>query len=100
MAESQFPAVTKPVGWWKVTDRNGAVCFFKFREDGRARMIRGKFWDWCRVQGDWEPVADDNAAFHEWADMHADPTAVWGEPGFLAARKADHERFYGTAGTP
>jgi hypothetical protein len=76
-------AVTQAPGWWKVTDRTGDVAFFEFREDGRARMIRGRFWDWCRVQGEWEPAISPECL--AWANADPKPTRVWGEPGFFAA---------------
>lgn len=83
----QFPIVKQAPGWWQVTDRVGSVGFWEFREDGRARMIRGRFWDWCRVQGEYEPITKPE--FLEWANMDPKPTAVWGEPGYLDAYKRD-----------
>lgn len=89
MSAEAFPIVRQSAGWWKVVDRTGDTGFYEFREDGRARMIRGRHWDWCRVQGQWEPVTEP--AFLAWANADPKPSAVWGEPDFLAAYRSDRE---------
>ena len=87
-SESAFPPVIQSPGWWKVTDRVGDVGFWEFREDGRARLIRGRCWDWCRVQpATWEKC--EEPSFLEWANADPKPSAVWGEPGYMESWKRD-----------
>lgn len=79
--------VIQAPGWWKVVDERGDFGYYEFREDGRARALRGAWWDWCYVQGTWTSMANHE----EWlrfADMDEKPTAVVGQPGFLEGRKA------------
>lgn len=83
----KFPAVKQEPGWWKVVDRTGDTGFYEFREDGRSRPIRGRFWDSCRVQGEWTRV--DSPEFLAWADADPKPTAVWGDDGWLEAYRRD-----------
>jgi hypothetical protein len=77
-------AVVRPVGWHKVTDAAGDLAYWQFRDDGRARMVRGArsaYWDWCYVQGSWEAVTSPE--FLEWANLGPVPAAVWGEAAFI-----------------
>jgi hypothetical protein len=87
--QMRLPFVTQTPGWWKVVDFTGDTGFYEFREDGRARMLRGRFWDWCRVQGEWTRMV--NPLWLEWANLDPKPTAVVGEPGYLAAYRRDTE---------
>lgn len=87
MSEKMQPVVKQLPGWWQVWDTAWDVGFYEFRADGRARMLRSNFWDWCYVQGKWERVT--NSKFLRWANTDAKPTAVWGDPDYFAARTRD-----------
>jgi hypothetical protein len=90
VSDPAFPIVRQTPGWWKVVDRTGDTGFYEFREDGRARMLRGRYWDWCHVKGEWTPVTEP--AFLKWANADQKPSAVWGEPGFLKAFESDRSQ--------
>jgi len=82
--------VKQEPGWWKVVDRKGVTGFYEFRADGRARGLRVRFWDWCKIQGDWTWM--DDAQWLEWANLDSKPEAVWGEPDFLEKARNDPSR--------
>jgi hypothetical protein len=89
-----LPQLREPVrqepGWWKVVDRHGDPAFYEFREDGRARMLRQRWWDWCRVQGEWTRMSDPE--WLKWANLDSKPAAVFGSHDFLARLRDDPER--------
>ncbi len=87
----ELVVVKQTPGWWKVTDQVGDVGYWEFREDGRARMVRGCYWDWCYVQGEWEQVTTPELL--EWANMDPKPTATWGDSDYFDARERDRKNF-------